>query len=201
MRDIVLFPMAATTIFVDREKSKRALYCAMAADRRFVAVTQRRPSDIDPTPEALYGVGVIAVVSDVLPLPDGSIKSLIRSCERVIVARLIEGDVLAAMVTPFVETLGDSTRGETLVKAVLERSESYFDAPVSSWPYGRLKGIREPGDLADAVAPLLSIEIGQRQELLETGDAIARLEKVLALMEDGRRAVNPPASHSRLKLE
>jgi hypothetical protein len=42
--------------------------------------------------------------------------------------------------------------------------------------------------LADSIAPLLPIEIGQRQELLETGDAMARLEKILVLMQNDRRA-------------
>ena len=42
--------------------------------------------------------------------------------------------------------------------------------------------------LADAIAPLMPITIAERQELLETGDAIARLEKILALMKNDRRA-------------
>jgi Lon protease-like protein len=42
--------------------------------------------------------------------------------------------------------------------------------------------------LADAIAPLMPIDIGQRQELLEIGDATARLEKILALMKNDRRA-------------
>jgi ATP-dependent Lon protease len=55
-------------------------------------------------------------------------------------------------------------------------------------PYSRLPHIREPGVLADAISPLLPIEISQRQELLETGDAVERLEKILALMKNDRRA-------------
>jgi hypothetical protein len=34
----------------------------------------------------------------------------------------------------------------------------------------------------------MPIEIGQRQELLETSNATARLKKLLALMENDRRA-------------
>jgi ATP-dependent Lon protease len=46
----------------------------------------------------------------------------------------------------------------------------------------------EPSVLADALAPFPPIEIGQRQDLLETGDVIARLEKLLALMTDKSQA-------------
>jgi ATP-dependent Lon protease len=58
----------------------------------------------------------------------------------------------------------------------------------ASEPYSRPQHIREPGVLADVAAPLMPIEIGQRQELLETGNATARLENILALMNNGRRA-------------
>ncbi len=66
-RDIVLFPNMGTPLFVGRDSTKRALECAMAGDRRVLAVTQRRAGDDDPDPSALYGVGVIATVIDLIP--------------------------------------------------------------------------------------------------------------------------------------
>jgi uncharacterized protein len=42
--------------------------------------------------------------------------------------------------------------------------------------------------LADAIAPLMPIEISQRQELLETSNATARLKKLLVLMKNDRHA-------------
>jgi ATP-dependent Lon protease len=46
-----------------------------------------------------------------------------------------------------------------------------------------------PGKLADMLAPhLLSIGIDRRQELLATGDVIARLEKTLELMKTDQQA-------------
>src|SRR5258707_4754741 len=64
MLDIVMFPNMIAPLFVGREKTTRALDCAMAADKRFVAVTQLQAGDDDPTQEALYGVGGIAKVID-----------------------------------------------------------------------------------------------------------------------------------------
>ena len=58
-RDIVLFPNMGIPILIGREGTKRALECAMAGDKRILAVTQRRAGDDDPDPSALYGVGVI----------------------------------------------------------------------------------------------------------------------------------------------
>ena len=50
----------------------------------------------------------------------------------------------------------------------------------------KLADIREPGALADAVAPLLSIGITRKQQILETTDVVARLETILDLMKAGR---------------
>src|SRR4051794_29117645 len=63
MRDLVLFPQMITPIFVGRDKTRRAVECAMAGDRRVLVVAQRRGSDNDPnTLESLYPVGVTASV-------------------------------------------------------------------------------------------------------------------------------------------
>ena len=42
--------------------------------------------------------------------------------------------------------------------------------------------------LADSVAPLLSVGIDQRQQILETTDVVARLETILELMKAGQQA-------------
>jgi ATP-dependent Lon protease len=188
IRDIVLFPYMIAPLFVGREKTRRALDYAMATDKRIVAVTQRRAGDDDPTQEGLYGVGVIASVIDFTPLPDGTLRVITRSLERVTMTRCITGEMLAAKVAPFAETRGDFAQAVTLMRTVLERFRAYLNTDFSPVPYNRLPHIREPGLLADAIAPLMPIEIGQRQEILETGDAVARLEKILALMKNDRRA-------------
>jgi ATP-dependent Lon protease len=42
--------------------------------------------------------------------------------------------------------------------------------------------------LADSVAPLLSVGIDQRQQLLEITDVVARLERILELLRTGQQA-------------
>jgi ATP-dependent Lon protease len=50
----------------------------------------------------------------------------------------------------------------------------------------RLPSIADPGLLVDSVAPLLSIKIEKKQQLLETSDVVARLKMILDLMKAGR---------------
>jgi ATP-dependent Lon protease len=188
MRDIVLFPQMIVPIFVGREKSKRALGCAMARDKRFLAVTQRQSGDDEPTPDGLFGVGVTASVIDLIPLHDETIRLTVKSLERATIAHFVEGEMLAARVAPFPESRGEAGQVDALISTVLERLQAYLNTSLASPPYNRLTHTREPGVLADAIAPLMPIDIAQRQDVLETGDATARLEKILALMKDDRRA-------------
>jgi uncharacterized protein len=106
----------------------------------------------------------------------------------VTLTRCIAGEMLAAKIAPFAESRGDLAKAVALVRTVLESLRVYLKTDFSAVPYNRLPHIREPGVLADSIAPLMPIEIGRRQELLETGDAITRLEKILALMKNDRRA-------------
>jgi ATP-dependent Lon protease len=51
-----------------------------------------------------------------------------------------------------------------------------------------LPDIKDPGILADSIAPLLQVSIEQRQALLETCDVVTRLETILALLRTAQQA-------------
>jgi uncharacterized protein len=189
MRDIVLFPRMFVPLFVGRDKTKRALERAVAGDKRVFAVTQKRAGDDDPTFEGLYRVGVTASIIHQLPLSDGTLKVLIQALDRAAVTRLIEGEFLAAEIAPVEERRGDEASAAILARTVLDAYQAYANVNLSAPPQAltQLPHIREAGVLADTVAPLLSIGIEQRQALLETGDVIERLEKILELMKTERK--------------
>ena len=189
IRDIVLFPNLGIPLFVGRDSTKRALECAMAGDRRVLAVTQRRAGDDDPDPSALYGVGVIATVIDLMSLGDGTIKIFVKTLKRAAIVGFVRGQFLTAQATSMEDVRGDADEAFALARAVLEKLAAHREEDFLTSPHARLSLIREPGVLADAVAPDLAARIEQKQELLETGDVVSRLEKILALMN----AVRQPA--------
>jgi ATP-dependent Lon protease len=189
IRDIVLFPNLGIPLFVGRDSTKRALECAMAGDRRVLAVTQRRAGDDDPDPGALYGVGVIATVMDLMSLGDGTIKLFVKTLKRAAIVGFVRGQFLTAQATSMEDVRGDADEAFALARAVLEKLAAHRDEDFLTSPHARLSLIREPGVLAHAVAPHLAARIEQKQELLETGDVVSRLEKILALIN----AVRQPA--------
>jgi ATP-dependent Lon protease len=192
MRDMVLFPHMISRIFVARDKTRQAVEYALVGDRRVVVVSQRHSSDDLPTTlDALHPVGVIANVVDRQTQVDGTLKVTVCGLERTSIVRLTDGEFLAAEIKPIEEQGGQSKEAAALSNAVLNAYKTYANVDFSSLPPGPkarfgLPSIGDAGLLADTVAPLLSISLEEKQQLLETHDVVTRLEKIIELMCDGR---------------
>ena len=141
---------------------------------------------IIPAPQGLYRVGVTASVIDHTTLHDGTIRLVVKGLERAAIVQWSEGQFLTAEVAPVEDSRGREAEAFDLSRAVLEEFRAYRNASLSAGPYARLPHIREPSELADA--SFLLVEIDHRQDLLETSDVIARIEKVRALMQADRQA-------------
>jgi uncharacterized protein len=188
LRDIVLFPHLNVPLFAGRAKTISAVERAMAEDRRILVVTQRRPGDDNPTAADLYGVGLTASVTDLIKLNDGTIKLLVKTLTRATIVRLVEDPFLTAEIAPFDESRGQDEEAIALSRAVLETLLAARNSGQISFLYDRLQESKEPGTLADAVAAILPCDIRQKQDLLETGDVVSRLQKILALMKTDQQA-------------
>jgi ATP-dependent Lon protease len=193
MRDLVLFPQMIAPIFVGRDKTKRAIERALATDRRILVLTQRRSADDDPAPDALYSVGVTAGVVNCVTLADATLKLVVSGLERAAIVRPIEEEFLAAEIAPCEESRGETVEAVALSGAVADAYRVYANLDYTAVPKPiqarlRLPNIKAPGLLADSVAPLLSVGIDQRQQLLESCDVVTRLEKILELLRAGQQA-------------
>src|SRR5712671_1663591 len=82
LRDIVVFPHMIVPLFVGREKSIKALEEVMRSDTFILLATQKNASDDDPATNAIYEVGTLASVLQLLKLPDGTVEVLVEGAER-----------------------------------------------------------------------------------------------------------------------
>ncbi len=89
LRDIVVFPHMIVPLFVGRDKSVAALESAMAADKSIFLVSQLDPAEDDPDREALYDLGVVATVLQLLKLPDGTVRVLVEGKHRATLKTLL----------------------------------------------------------------------------------------------------------------
>lgn len=186
LRDIVVFPHMIVPLFVGREKSIRALEEVMRNDTYILLATQINASDDDPATDAIYKVGVLAQVLQLLKLPDGTVKVLVEGVERAQIERYsdrtefyeAEAKVLPSEISSPVEV-------EALGRSVVNEFESYvkLNKKVSPEVVGVISQVEDHSKLADTVASHLAVKIPEKQAVLELTSVTARLEKVLGLME------------------
>src|SRR5260370_21028158 len=82
LRDIVVFPHTIAPLFVGRKKSILALEEAMRSDTFILLATQKNAPDDDPATGAIYEIGTLASVLQLLKLPDGTVKLLVEGAQR-----------------------------------------------------------------------------------------------------------------------
>lgn len=186
LRDVVVYPHMVIPLFVGREKSIEALEAAMTGDKQILLVAQRNPADDDPGEDALYRVGTVATVLQLLKLPDGTVKVLVEGEQRAAIERFIEADGHYRVEVSLVDEPEVSEReAEVFVRSLLGQFEQYVQLgkKVPSEVLSSLNSIDEPGRLVDTMAAHMALKIEQKQEILEITDLTARVEHVLALLD------------------
>jgi ATP-dependent Lon protease len=186
LRDIVVFPHMIVPLFVGREKSIRALEEVMRTDNYILLATQKNASDDDPTTDAIYEVGTLASVLQLLKLPDNTVKVLVEGAERAKVLRYGErSEFYEAEAVVLPDQLGERVEAEALARSVINEFEGYvkLNKKVSPEVIGVVQQIEDYAKLADTVASHLAVKIPDKQTVLEMATVTERLEKVLSLME------------------
>ncbi|MEP0942188.1 MAG: endopeptidase La [Rhizobiaceae bacterium] len=186
LRDIVVFPHMIVPLFVGREKSIAALEDVMQDDKQILLVTQKNAGDDDPAPGAMYDIGTLATVLQLLKLPDGTVKVLVEGYERASVTRFTDRkDYHEAHAVPAPDIDEDQVQIEALSRSVVAEFENYvkLNKKVSPEVLSAVTQIEDYAKLADTIASHLSVKISEKQDILSLLSVKERLEKVLAMME------------------
>ena len=186
LRDVVVYPHMVIPLFVGREKSIEALEAAMSGEKQILLLAQKNPADDDPGEDALYRVGTVATVLQLLKLPDGTVKVLVEGEQRGRVEQFLEIDGhIRAEVQLIDEVDAPDRESEVFVRSLLGQFEQYVQLgkKVPAEVLSSLNSIDEPGRLVDTMAAHMALKIEQKQEILEIIDLPARVEHVLALLD------------------
>ncbi|ODT61529.1 MULTISPECIES: endopeptidase La [Paracoccus] len=186
LRDIVVFPHMIVPLFVGREKSVRALEAVMEQDSPILLAAQRDAAVDEPTEEGIYRTGVLANVLQLLKLPDGTVKVLVEGRERVEITDFVpHDDHFMAEARILDETDGDEATLTALVRTVTEEFERYVKVRknIPDEVVTAVSETTDPGKLADLVAGHMGIDLDRKQDLLDTLEIAARLEKIYGHMQ------------------
>src|SRR5580765_1972151 len=128
--DLVVFPYMIIPLFVNRERSTKAVDQALAENRMIMLVSQKTADVDEPKAEDLHDFGTVSVIMRMLKLPDGRVRILVQGFSRAKVEYFDETKpFITAKVQPKTEpqVIPDSIELEALirnVKASIEKAVS-----------------------------------------------------------------------------
>ncbi|MHB1022155.1 MAG: endopeptidase La [Acidobacteriaceae bacterium] len=182
VRDTVLFPHAVLPLTVGRESSIQLIQ-SLGEEKTILVVAQRDARQDAPQPADLHSVGTRATVHKVVKMPNQSLFVFTEGTERV---RLGEFTQMTPFMTAMAETIEEIQPAKSPELEALQRNiVSQFQQIVSASPTlsDELQtiaiNIEEPGRLADFIGSQLPfLTTADKQEMLETSDIAARLERI-----------------------
>lgn len=189
LRGLVVFPNTVLTIDVARERSLAALKRAAESDQRLFVVAQRDSLVEHPGLEDLYSLGAMAVVKQVLYLPDQTARVLLEGRGRAMLLNVFEEDMLQQAEIVEIST-ADPVYTEAPQRALMRAIRTL--APQAARARGQampelmqaIEGERNPAVLCDVVASNLITRLDDKQALLECLDVDQRMHMLLEKLAD-----------------
>ncbi len=187
LRDIVVFPSMVVPLFVGRDKSVRALEEVVKREGKILLVTQKNGGVDDPKELDIYRMGTVGNILQLLRLPDGTVKVLVEGVARARIAEFIDNADYFQVVAELVEEdAGDKQEMEALFRTVLGQFEQYvkLNKKIQPETLGTVGKIASPSLLADTIAAHMSVDINEKQKILEMLKVSERMEHIFSLMEN-----------------
>jgi ATP-dependent Lon protease len=169
----VVLPGMVVTLTIESDEARRALAASESSGGELLLV---------PRIGSSYAkIGTVAKVEDVGRLRSGLEALVIRGIERAVVGSGVAGTGEATWVQfePRPDPEDISERGRELAREYRAVLESIVEARGVPEVAEFLRGISDPGQIADTAGYSPDLSIEQKVEVLETLDVEQRLEKVL----------------------
>lgn len=184
-RDTVVFPRLISPITAGRERSVRAIEDAMLRDQRVVVFAQRDPELQEPGIDDLYFVGTVLTIGRMLRMPDGTTSVLGQGEGRARLLEIVQTDPFVKVrVAEIPEQRDNSVETQALSRMVLAQFEKIvrLNSNLPEEVYVAAMNAEGAGALADLIASSLNLDLLKRQEILETIDAVERLNLISRML-------------------
>lgn len=184
LRNTVLFPGVVIPITVGRDKSIKLVKDAYKGDKTIAVVSQKDMNVEDPTFEQINKVGTVAHIIKILQMPDGNTTVIIQGKQRIRLMELVQSEpYLIAQVERFPEEKPKTSSKEfkALISSVKELALQIIQlSPNLPSEAGiAIKNIESPTFLVNFISSNLSLELEQKQDLLEIKDFVKRAKLLL----------------------
>ncbi|MEY3039377.1 MAG: hypothetical protein RL501_1446 [Bacteroidota bacterium] len=188
LRNTVLFPGVVVPITAGRDKSIQLINEANAGNKVIGVVAQRNPDVENPTPEHLFQTGTVARILRVLKMPDGNTTVIIQGKKPFEIAQYTQEEpYLKADIKPtgWVKPETGDPEFSAIVESIKDLAYKIIknNPNLPSEASFAIKNIESNAFLVHFVSANLSIDVAQKQALLEMTDLKARAMAVLGYMD------------------
>ncbi|HSN21732.1 MAG TPA: endopeptidase La [Usitatibacter sp.] len=182
VRNIVLFPGIVVPLAVGRERSRAAAQEAVRLQRPIGILLQSKPDVDEPAPGDMHWVGTSANLLRYITAPDGTHYAICKGQQRFRVLQFLEGwpfDV--AQVQMIEEPKETNPEVEGRAHALRQRAAEIMELlpQIPEEMVTAFQAVEGASQLADFIAGMMDIGIEEKQQLLETFDLKARLDRIL----------------------
>ena len=186
VRNTVLFPGHVLPITIGRKQSIAAAQQAVREQRQVGILMQRSADVTDPTPIDMHRMGTVANVVRYITAPDGTTHHLVcQGDQRFQITEFLTGwpfFVARVLRIPEPETRSSEIEARFLhlKSQAAEAVQLLPQAPPEL--LAMVQGVSSPAALADLAATYMDVTPDEKQEVLETIDITARMEKVSRML-------------------
>lgn len=188
VRDLVLFPGFVAPVAIGRPASIAGAQAAVHLSRPIGIVLQRDAAlDSPQKAEDLHALGTVANIVRYVTAPDGTHHLVCQGRQRFRLLELLDGyPHLAARVELLSEADAEEQPPEMEARllGLKQRAAELFEL-LPKVPGEFASAVQEFSSaamLADFLASLLDMKVGEKQELLETIDPAARVDRLMAIL-------------------
>lgn len=209
LRGMTVLPKMMLHFDISRTKSIAAVEKAMVGDQKVCLVTQKNSEEANPGIEDLYQVGTVALIKQLVKLPNNVIRVMVEGMERVELLTLdSEEPMLIGEVEKTLEADDsiDYITREAMIQIIQEKLEEYGkeNPRIAKEVLPGLLVLTDLGELLDQIAVQLSWDYRIRQQVLESAlleDRYALVVKQLMTEIDVTKVKRELQSHVKERID
>lgn len=184
LRGMTVLPKMMIHFDISRSKSIAAVEKAMVSDQKVCLVTQKNSEDSDPGIEDLHQVGCVALIKQLVKIPNNVVRVMVEGLER---AELLALDSEEPFLVGEIEGLQtsedtvDYVTGQAMVRILQEKLEEYGkeNPRLMKEVFPNLMVLTNLEELLDQMAIQLPWDYTVRQQVLECSLLEERYETVM----------------------
>ncbi|MCI4670264.1 MAG: endopeptidase La [Bacteroidia bacterium] len=186
LKNTVLFPGVVIPITVGRDKSIQLVREAYNTKDRLLAVVSQKNIEIeDPRQEDLFTTGTLAKILRMIKMPDGSVTIVIQGRKKIRIRQFTAVEPFFKATIYGVEEIAPSVEEiKALMNSLKEEANRIIDLSPNLPTEAKiaLENISSLSFLTHFIASNLSLEVDEKQEVLELDYLLDKAERVLGYL-------------------